>query len=624
MADHLLHTTILITRPINQSNNLCQLLEREGAKVVSLPTIEIIEKKSTAFLHAIKHLDDYAIVIFTSTNAVIHSEKTLKLYWPALPADVQFAAIGASTKLALEQQGWECTIYPETNCSSEGLLDLKSFYNINSKNILIITGKNGRDHLAKTLRSRQAQVTEAMCYERKMPKYSDSVIMELEKNDFDFIVCTSNEGLENLTKILDNALFEKFKNTQIIAFSNRIQSLAKSLGFIKKPIITATTSDQSIVAAIFETKGTTMTDDTLKKQAGNSTAKEKSQVDSTTKPKSHYVSEFKQHDGLKPAYLMSLIAIVIAILALIEGAYLAKQAKQFDVVETNHIKQVKEKFADQTQQLAVFSNQLQQLQANNVINEVKIADSETALNNLKQAKFANNTRWMLAEIKYLLTIAQYNLQLIPDPVTALAILEKVEGQLTQINDPRTLSLRQQVINAISALKSLPTIDYAGILMQLNTVSDQLKTLPLLINTSEGSQKTFSSAVETKGWHKYWQESLKALERILIIRHQNTSIAPLISPKEQQFLQENIQLKLSQASWALLQHNQEVYILSLQDAINWIQIYYSPNTPATSNIIATLESLMKVNLQPQLPDLASSIQLTESLLNTKQPSVKGVK
>lgn len=335
-------------------------------------------------------------------------------------------------------------------------------------------------------------------------------------------------------------------------------------------------------------------------------------------------TEFKQYDSLRPVYLMCIIAIIIAVLALLESAHLSKQTRKLEHDQANHTKLLNEKFTGQTQEFSSLSNQLQQLQTTMAANQLKITATIDALKDLKQARFANNSHWMLTQIKYLLNLAQYNLQLFPAPETALAILQKVNEQLVAVDDPNALPLRQQVINAIAALNALPPIDYAGILMQLNAVGNQLKNMPLLINTATGTAQTLSDTDATKGWRKYWHESLEKLEKIIIIRHQSAAAAPLITPDQQQFLEQNIQARLSAASWALLQRNQKVYILSLQDAINWIQTYYSPNAAATNNAVATLQTLIKINLQPQLPNLSQSIQLTTTLLNNKQPTIKGVK
>lgn len=600
---------ICITRPTQQNVNLCRILDEHGAKPYTFPTIEIIAKSSATLKKLIEDLPEFNLLIFTSANAVTHCAALIKHTWPTLPVGIKIAAIGKSTKNAIEAQGWTCDISPEIDYSSAGLLATEALRSMSKQTVLILTGKDGLNDLTTTLRQRGNNVKIGICYQRIVPKYSASAIIELVKNKFDFIVCTSNDSLNNFALILGTQTIKKFRETQIIAFSSRINALAKSLGFIKEPIITTMASDEAIVETIIKYKGRTMTE---KNKAHES--KEKEQP-AKSPAKSEIPS--KNIDTPKPIVLMSLVAIIFSLLALVEGAYLNHKTKTAHHAVTESSEQLKIAINNQNQQLAMVANQLKQLQSNINNNALKLNATQMALHALKDVKFMDNTRWSLAEIKYLLTMAQYNLTITPAPDTALAILEKVNGQLKQLDNPTTLPLRQQVLIAITQLKSLPSIDYAGTLMQLNAVSNQLNTMPLFINSQNGEKQNFAPTAESKGWRKYWNASLQTLEKLVVVRHQNSSAEPLITPKEQMFLEENIQAKLSQASWALLQHNQAVYNLSLQEAINWIQTYYTPNDAATVSIINTLQSLMKVNFSLQLPDLTSTLLLTQQLL--EQPN-----
>ena len=161
-------------------------------------------------------------------------------------------------------------------------------------------------------------------------------------------------------------------------------------------------------------------------------------------------------------------------------------------------------------------------------------------------------------------------------------------------------------------------------MELNSISEQLEQLPLDHDNANGDvQNLTKDTKNTSGWRKYWHKSLETLEKLVVIRHQNKPIEPLISPKQQMFLVENIQLKLSQASWALLQNNQKVFENSLDTAIAWINKYYAPDATATTSITSSLQALKKINLQPKLPDLNKAIELNSELLKTKSTTA-GVK
>src|ERR1044071_9623465 len=63
--------TIVITRARAQSAEFVAELERLGARVISCPTIEIVEPESYALLdEAIENLYGYDWLIFTSVNGV--------------------------------------------------------------------------------------------------------------------------------------------------------------------------------------------------------------------------------------------------------------------------------------------------------------------------------------------------------------------------------------------------------------------------------------------------------------------------------------------------------------------------------------------------------------------------
>jgi uroporphyrinogen-III synthase len=250
MAKSLLGKTVLITRPEGQNQRLCELLLNQGAKVIAFPTIEI-EPLYTDQNYS--NLSEFDFVIFTSSNAVKFSAPQLRQQHESWPDTVLAAAIGNSTKKVLHDHNLPCHISPAFNFSSESLLSMDNFKDLTGKKILIITGTDGRPFLKQNLQSRGAMVEEQFCYQRKVPNYPASAIIQLSKVNIDFVVCTSNSSLENLTALLGKQLGKYLtanKSIQLIGFSHRIIPLAVKSGFINTPIITAEASDDSVLAAI--------------------------------------------------------------------------------------------------------------------------------------------------------------------------------------------------------------------------------------------------------------------------------------------------------------------------------------------------------------------------------------
>ena len=94
--------TVAVTRPAKQAGPLCQLIEAQGGKAISFPSLEILAAQAsqqTASL--VGRLDRFDIAIFIRVNAV---EAAANLMGEALPAGLTLAAVGNSSRMAVEQQ----------------------------------------------------------------------------------------------------------------------------------------------------------------------------------------------------------------------------------------------------------------------------------------------------------------------------------------------------------------------------------------------------------------------------------------------------------------------------------------------------------------------------------------
>jgi len=89
----------------------------------------------------------------------------------------------------------------------------------------------------------------------------------------------------------------------------------------------------------------------------------------------------------------------------------------------------------------------------------KIAESEhealsTAMKSVSAKLGRTTIAWRLAEIEYLLTIANHRLALAQDKKTAIAIFETADKRLRAIGDPSLLKIRQAISDELYALKSM--------------------------------------------------------------------------------------------------------------------------------------------------------------------------
>ncbi len=157
---------VLVTRPADQSTQLCRLLEEAGCTPLVLPTLAIeplATAEPTATLRAALPCD---LAIFISANAVRHALPVIAAAG-GLPAQCRVAAVGAASAAALRAAGFGDVLVPDTRFDSEGLLALPELNAVAGRRVVIFRGEEGRRLLAQTLAAREAQVHEVVCYRRR-------------------------------------------------------------------------------------------------------------------------------------------------------------------------------------------------------------------------------------------------------------------------------------------------------------------------------------------------------------------------------------------------------------------------------------------------------------------------
>ncbi len=253
MIKNFLKKRVIVTRPEPQNFELTQLLNQTGFQAVSFPTIEIAAYESDFDFNT---LPTYDYMIFTSINAVYYAHKRLQSYLKQRKTRPQVLAIGKGTQAALKKHHLPIDRIPTAqNFSSETLLKLPIFDNCRNKTFLIITGFQGRRYLADAIYERGGICDHYECYVRKMPNYPSSAIMDIMHKSIDYLVCTSNQCLENFCKIIKSCAEVNFDRSQLIGFSERIMEPAKAYGFKKIPVIATGQSNESIVLALKKLEG---------------------------------------------------------------------------------------------------------------------------------------------------------------------------------------------------------------------------------------------------------------------------------------------------------------------------------------------------------------------------------
>ena len=242
MPNRLQGQVILNTRPAHQQADLTALLERDGARVLSFPVIEIVASGKLPSAPV-----DHDILLFVSRNAV---DFGLDLIDAArLPGRVQFGVIGAATRAALRARGGdvEDRLIESEPFNSEALLEAEALRRVAGKRILILRGQAGRNLLGDELTARGARVDYLEVYRRELPQPDPGSFARLTSESFPtLVVLTSNEGMHNLFALVDSAAAERLCLTPWLLISERMRESALKLGHNAPIVIARSASDDGI------------------------------------------------------------------------------------------------------------------------------------------------------------------------------------------------------------------------------------------------------------------------------------------------------------------------------------------------------------------------------------------
>lgn len=236
MNDQTLATLhVLVTRPLPQQQELVAAIEAAKGHALHLPLIEIKkftpQQKPADLVGKIQNLDNYHILIFVSANAVRHGVYWIEQYWPQFPTGIRLVAIGPATGRALQEALQQEVVYAEAGATSEDLLQLPVFADVQGKRIGIVRGVGGRELLAQTLQKRGSVVDYVEVYERKMVPYqSGDFIDQLKAKNINVLTVSSGESLQYLAQLLGDNKAE-MSLLPLLVPSPRVAEQAHFLGF---------------------------------------------------------------------------------------------------------------------------------------------------------------------------------------------------------------------------------------------------------------------------------------------------------------------------------------------------------------------------------------------------------
>lgn len=213
-----------------------------------------------------------------------------------------------------------------------------------------------------------------------------------------------------------------------------------------------------------------------------------------------------------------------------------------------------------------------------------------ALNALEKVINSSNSAWAAAQIQHYIEQAIIEADLMKNPELAQQFLDLADIQIQRINNPNYLPLRQAIAKDKQMLGSGLNARRENVILALNAVVDTLPNIPQRTAMLAPVEPAVSESTQNKTWKEHVTDSLAELKSLVVVRHHAEGIEPYFSPKEAAVVNENIQLMLMQAAYAVSIGNQTLFENNIQMAITWFNRYYDIHSPMGEKLLITLGNI----------------------------------
>ena len=403
------------------------------------------------------------------------------------------------------------------------------------------------------------------------------------------------------------------------------------------------TEKQSSAKTVDSSADTTVESDTDKNSdidTSNAASEQGETAELTSAPATPPTAPVASDEEKQGATWPGKLALVISIIALGGSGYqywLSMQNQQNDSASIVNLQQevgkavnnVNTQLTDTkslvTSQVASVNQNLTLLQSQSSKEQKGIEELQTRLTQSIQqvmAKQGNSRKdWLLAEVEYLLRLANQRVLMENTSSGALALLKSADKILKETDDVSIYAVRKTLASDIAALESVPTYDLEGSYLKLAALTEQINKLrlvpltdknklPSLIGdiTPESMSETWSS-----GLKETWAKAVDKVEKLVVVQHRDEPIEPLLSPEQNYYLQQNLHLMLEQAQLALLQKNQIAFDHSLAKAESWTGTYFEEKDATTQALLRGITELQTLKISPEMPDISGSLNALKSYL-----------
>lgn len=343
----------------------------------------------------------------------------------------------------------------------------------------------------------------------------------------------------------------------------------------------------------------------------------------------------KKNSSNKAPLALSVVAIAIALAA---GIGLYGLVKQQGVNQTTAsdalVNQVtalqKTQETQKTELEGVIKQQADQLTAAKQQQDALHKQLDELQQKVATISGSDAKTWQLAQADFLVKLAGRKLWSDQDVTTAAALLKSADASLADMNDPSLITARRAITDDIASLSGVTQVDYDGIILKVNQLSNQIDNLRLADNSDDDSPMDDDSSELSSSlgeWRVNLQKSWQNfMDSFITIRRRDETAVPLLAPNQDVYLRENIRSRLLVAAQAVPRHQQQTYKQALDNVSTWVRAYYDTDDATTKAFLDEVDALSQQSINMDVPEALQSQPILEKLMQSRvrnllaQPSV----
>ncbi len=259
---------------------------------------------------------------------------------------------------------------------------------------------------------------------------------------------------------------------------------------------------------------------------------------------------------------------------------------------------LKPELAQQASRLAELREQLQAM-------ESRIEGYAEKLNSLGTR---DRESWLLAEVEYLLRLANQRLIMTSDVASAQALLSSADGVLRELDDVGLYPVRRAVAEDLAALRAVPRQDIEGLYLRLSALGEAAAELAIF-ELPEAEERIEPEPPEDwQGRLRHgWEAALDKLSDYIIVRRRDAPMQALMDPQWERLVRQNLRMLLEQSQVALLSGNALLYRESLERARHWVQQFFESDAADARAIDRELAQLAGATINAEMPDISRSLE-----------------